>query len=128
MDGLKSIFSKTPTFLIAYILIMLVTYVLPYMGSNSVVMQSVAAGSGAPEAGTIHMAFLFHLAAMVALCVIAWARGAGAGKGWIVVFPIIAAVFDLTPGLSLIPLIPTAMHIGALIMGARAMPPAAAGA
>lgn len=35
------------------------------------------------------------------------------------IFPVLALVFDLTPGLSLIPLVPTAMHIGALVLGAR---------
>jgi hypothetical protein len=36
---------------------------------------------------------------------------------WLVIFPILAAVFDLFPGLSAIPLIPTVMHLLAIILG-----------
>ena len=106
------VISKTPVFVVLYILFMIPTYFLPYAGSNSIIV-----GTAAAEAGDMHLAFWLHLITLLALIRIAWSRGSLIGKGWLVIFPILAAIFDFIPGLSSIPLIPTVMHLLAIILG-----------
>ena len=113
MDAIKKALGNAPVFVIAYILFMLATYCLPYLGSNSAVVGAVVAASGAG----VTPAFWMHLGALLILCLLCLIRGAYVGKMWLVIFPILAAVFDLFPGLSAIPLIPTVMHLLAIILG-----------
>ena len=118
------------TYYIRRILLMIPTYWLPYLGSNSTALN--AAGS----AGGIGMspAFWLHLGALILLVGVAWMRGKPIGKTWLVIFPILALVFDLTPGLNFIPMVPTVMHLMAIILGVSGSPapnltpPAAPGA
>lgn len=116
----KGVGLNGPLFFLGYLPFMLATYVLPYGGSNSAVVQGLAAGTNAPQAGHFQLLFLLHLGSVGALCLLTWLRGNGADKGWIVIFPLLAGVFDLVPGLNWIPLVPTAMHVCALVTGARA--------
>ena len=115
--------ANAPAFVILYILFMLPTYYLPYVGSNSSVLNAAGVSAGVG----LNPAFWVHLGSLLALVAIAWFRGKYVGKGWLVIFPILAAIFDLMPGLSLIPLIPTLMHLLAIILGvvgAKAIVPA----
>ena len=124
MDGLKKALGNAPVFVLAYIIFMLPTYFLPYLGSNSSILQATAAAVGASGGGFF---FMLHLGAMLILCFLCWIRGAYVAKGWLVVFPILAIVFDFVPGLSAIPMIPTFMHLLAIILGvvgAKAVMPA----
>lgn len=114
MDGFKKALGNAPVFVIAYIIFMLPTYFLPYFGSNSAVLQGTAAAAGASGG---FFFFMLHFGSMLALCFFCWVRGAYVNKGWLVIFPILAIVFDFVPGLSLIPLIPTWMHLAAIILG-----------
>ena len=117
------ILGNAVVFVIAYVLFMLPTYYLPYVGSNSSALNALGV---AADAG-MNPAFWLHLGALVALIVVTWFRGSFISKNWLVIFPILAAVFDLAPGLSAIPLIPTVMHLLAIILGvvvARAAVPA----
>src|SRR3546814_9539441 len=100
-------------FVLGYIIFMLPTYFLPYLGSNSAVLGAggLAAGYG------MSPAFWAHLATLVLLIVLTWFRGTLVDRKWLVIFPILAAVFDLTPGLSLIIIVPTVMHLLAIILG-----------
>jgi hypothetical protein len=100
-------------FVILYVLFMLPTYYLPYLGSNSAVVGALGAASDA----CINPAFWPHLGALIVLCVATWFRGALIDKSWLIIFPILATVFDLAPGLSSIPLVPTIMHLLAIILG-----------
>lgn len=100
-------------FVILYVLFMLPTYYLPYVGSNSAAINTLGV---AAEAG-MNPAFWVHLGSLIILVVVAWFRGAFVDKKWLIIFPIVAAVFDLVPGLSLIPLVPTVMHLLAIILG-----------
>lgn len=103
------------TFFFAYALLMVPTYVLPYFGSNSALLNSVgvAAGVGAlPQ-------FWLHLICLYLLIAISWVRGGAIGKNWLPVLPGIAAMFDLMPGLNWIPLVPTALHVATLILGVK---------
>lgn len=113
MDAIKKALGNAPVFVIAYILFMLPTYYLPYVGSNSAVVGALGAAAGAG----INPAFWVHLGAMLVLCFLCWVRGAYVSKAWLIIFPILAVVFDFVPGLSAIPLIPTVMHLLAIIMG-----------
>jgi hypothetical protein len=105
--------ANAPVFVILYILFMLPTYYFPYLGSNSSALNAMGAAAGAG----LNPAFYWHLIALLLLIGITWARGAYMGKKWLVIFPILAAVFDLVPGLSMIPLVPTVMHLLAIILG-----------
>lgn len=60
---------------------------------------------------------------LLILCVLAWARGAYVRKTWLVLFPIIALVFDLVAGLNLVQFVPTIMHLCAIIVGVSSQKP-----
>ena len=105
-------------FVVVYIVFMLPTYLLPYVGSNSAVLN--AAGAAA-ETGT-NPAMVLHLICLAVLVVATWFRGALVNMQWLVILPILAAIFDLVPGLSLIPLVPTVLHIFALVKGVSGTP------
>lgn len=96
-----------------YLVLMLPTYFLPYLGSNSAVLNTAGLASGVG----MHPLFWVHLLFLGAIVALAWVRGTRTGRRWIIVFPVLAAVFDLTPGLSFIPLVPTVMHLLAIILG-----------
>ena len=115
---MKQILGNAPVFVILYILFMLPTYYLPYLGSNSFLLNAagVAAGVG------FNPAFWPHLGSLIVLIVLAWFRGSLMGKTWLVIFPILALVFDLVAGLSSIPLVPTVMHLSAIILGVVGTP------
>jgi len=68
--------------------------------------------------------FWLQVFILVALIALAWTRGTVVGKkGWLCVFPALALVFDIVPLLSMIPLIPTVMHLFAIILGVSAERP-----
>ena len=100
-------------FVILYFLFMVPTYLLPYMGSNSAVLNAAGTAAGAG----LSPLFWYHLGSLVVLCVVAWLRGALIEKSWLIIFPILAALFDLMPGLSYVPHVPTVMHIFVIILG-----------
>ena len=99
-------------FVALYLVFMIPTYYLPYLGSNSAVMGTVIIA----EFG-FNPYFWLHLAALLALVVITWFRGVLIDKKWLLIFPLLATVFDLAPLLSAIPLVPTVMHLLAIILG-----------
>lgn len=119
---MKNLMKNTGGFVTVYILVALLTYILPYFGSNSV-MANAAGGlvdvaSGGKTSMFTHFPFLLHAFCLIILCVISFMRGGWINKKWIVTFPIIALFFDLTPVLSSIPFVPSILHIIVLIIGA----------
>jgi hypothetical protein len=100
-------------FVVVYVVFMLPTYLLPYLGSNSAALNTLGA---AVDAG-LNPAFYWHLTALLVLIGVTWLRGSVIEKKWLVIFPVLATVFDLAPGLSMIPLVPTVMHLLAIILG-----------
>lgn len=96
---------------------MLPTYVLPYFGSNSSAINLVSAGLGL---GPTPFWWL-HLWALLVLIVIAWIRGGWIGKRYLMAFPFAATIFDLVPGLNMVPLVPTFFHVCALAVGIKAV-------
>lgn len=107
--------AKAPVFVVLYILFMLPTYFLPYAGSNSALVGAMAHAESAGSSHTILL--LLHAGALGILILLTGIRGSVTGKGWLAIFPVLAAVFDLVPGISLIPLVPTVMHLCAIILG-----------
>lgn len=113
MDALLKFVANTVMYVVGYTVLMMPTYFLPYLGSNSSVVQSASAAAGAGG----YVLLLIHLAFLACLVALAWARGKVIDKGWLIGLPIAAAMFDILPGLSLIPLAPTFLHLGAIVAG-----------
>jgi len=112
---MSSLFRNTLVFVVGYVLLMIPTYLLPWLGSSSAVLNAVGAVIGhgmTPQ-------WWVHAWCLVMLILMAWLRGDFIGNKYLPVFPFLAAVFDLTPGLSMIPLIPTALHLAAIILGVK---------
>ncbi len=116
------IFEKTTVFVVTYILFLIPTYILPYGGSNSSVAQTAAGVAGGSDAATIQLYFYLHLASLLVLCAVTWIRSSAENIRWICIFPVLALIFDLTPGLSVIPLVPTLFHVLTLVFGSRGKP------
>lgn len=118
---MKKLLANSVTYILIYIVLMIPTYVLPYFGSNSVIANGagalVDAASGGKTTMFTHFPFLLHAAFLIALCVTAFIRGGIISKKWILVFPLIALICDLTPGLSSIPFLPSILHLLAIILG-----------
>jgi len=122
MEQLNSTAANASKFTWVYILLAIPTYILPYLGSNSVIANVAYLATG----GTGIVLLLLHVGLLVALCVIARARGQVVGKGWLVTLPVMAAIFDIVPVLNWIPLVPTLFHVATVVIGAsddRASPP-----
>lgn len=110
-----NILRNTPIFVVAYLLLMMPTYILPYFGSNSSLINALGAGLGlgfSPQ-------WWAHVWSLVMLALIAWVRGCWIKKGYLTIFPVMAGVFDIFPILSVIPLVPTVMHIMAIVVGVK---------
>lgn len=110
---MKKVIGNAVVFVLLYVLFMIPTYLLPYIGSNSSLINAAGVSSGAG----MNPAFWLHLIALVVLVLLAWFRGVNVGKTWLIAFPIVALLFDLTPVLNNIPLIPTVMHVFTIIVG-----------
>ncbi len=115
MDALLKLVANTVTYVVGYALLMAPTYFLPFLGSNSSILNTATAASGAG----VYPLLLLHLAFLAALVVLAWARGKYIGKTWLIGLPIAAGFFDIIPGLSLIPMAPTVLHLAAIIVGVK---------
>lgn len=102
-------------FILAYLAGMIPTYLLPYVGSNSTILNSASALLG--FGGTIQ--FWLHVAAFVFLFGISAIRGPKAGFAALWLFPLLAMFADFVPGLNWIPLLPSGLHLIALFLGAR---------
>jgi hypothetical protein len=104
-----------------YLGLVLPTYLLPYLGSNASLLRASARSMGVRDTTTPGL-FTLHLACLATLCGLALVRGGVIGRRWLVGLPALALVFDLTPGLSLLPLVPTLLHVGAVAFGAADRP------
>ena len=114
MNSIKQAMGNVGIFVIAYVIFMVPTYLLPYLGSNSSVAQGMAMAAGQ---SALKIPFILHLLSLLVLCVLAKFRGDAVGKTWLVALPVLALLFDLVPFLSAIPMVPTVMHTVALIVG-----------
>ena len=111
---MSALLKNTVFYVIGYLLLLIPTYVLPYFGSNSLIANGLGAALGH---GPMPQWWL-HAWALVMLVLLGHVRGQLVGKRYLIVFPLVAAVFDMVPGLSIIPMVPTIMHALAIILGA----------
>lgn len=105
MQKLSSVLLNPAVFVVAYAIFLIPTYILPYIGSNSSVINTATAASGLG----LNPAFYAHLTALAILVLISW----------LAALPRAAAMFDLLPGLSLVPMVPTILHVVAIILGVK---------
>jgi len=110
---MKKVLGHTAVFVILYVVFMIPTYLLPYLGSNSSVLNAASVSSGEG----VYVLFWLHLICLLVLVVLAGFRGANTGRYWLIAFPFVALVFDLTPGLNNVPMVPTVMHLVTIIVG-----------
>ena len=108
-----SLFSSAWGFALGYLCLMIPTYILPYFGSNSVIVGAI----GAVVGRGLTPQWWMHAWCLVMLVLMASVRGKSNGRTYLMVFPIIGGLFDLTPFLSFIPFVPTVMHLCALVLG-----------
>ena len=108
-----TLLKNTVFYVIGYLLLMTPSYILPYFGSNSLIANGVGAALGH---GPMPQWWL-HAWALVMLILLGHVRGQLVGKRYLIAFPLVAAVFDMVPGLSIIPMVPTVMHALAVIFG-----------
>jgi hypothetical protein len=108
------------SYVLLYLVCMLPTYILPYMGSNAhatrALGNAVASAYGA-QSHSFAGPFYAHLLFLVVLIALSYFRGVEIAKTWIVIFPVLAAFFDMMPGFNLIPLAPTVFHMLAIVFG-----------
>lgn len=112
---MNAIFKGAVGFVVGYLVFMVPTYVLPYLGSNSAIVGAIGAAFG----HSFTPQFWLHSWCLVMLVLVTSIRARNIGKSWLMIFPVTAGFFDLVPGLSLIPLVPTVMHLIALVLGAK---------
>lgn len=117
METIKNWMKSPMIFVLLYLGCMVPTYVIPYFRST-IGAIGIIAGSGSIFAGATGL-FGFQLLLTALLVLFAYVRGSLTGKGWLMAFPIVALVFDFAPVLSLIPFVPTVMHILALVLGVQ---------
>lgn len=116
-------------YVVGYLVLMIPTYVLPYFGSNSHIARETAGAIGNALAGSsevgsaLRLPFWFHLICLVLLVGLALLRGRRIGRAWLAVFPAVALAFDMAPVLSLIPFVPTVLHLLAIILGVTVSAP-----
>lgn len=104
---------RTVFFALSYIALLIPTYVLPYFGSNSTLLNAASTATGL---GPTPMWWM-HAWCLAMLVIVAWGRGVRVEKQFLPVLSFVAALFDLTPVLSSIPFVPTILHIVVLILG-----------
>ncbi len=120
MNKIKQILGTTAGFIVIYILVMIPTYILPYFsaaGAIAGVGAALATGSAASGGLIAFLPKILHFACLAILVYACVVRGKVVGKSWLMVFPILALIFDLVPFLNFIPFVPTIMHILAIILG-----------
>lgn len=118
---MKALLGHGVVFILLYVVLMIPTYLLPLLGSNSVALNALtmtgAHLGGQSVATGINPLFWLHLGALALLVAVTWFRGSLIARQWLVIFPILALAFDLIPGLSSVPLVPTVMHLLAMTLG-----------
>ncbi len=67
MASLIKVIANAPTYVVLYLLFMVPTYLLPYVGSNSAALNAAGSVSGLG----LSPAFWLHLGILLILCVLA---------------------------------------------------------
>ena len=111
----RTLHFSTVQFGVTYVILALPTYVLPWLGSNSLVAALVSGGS-------VLLYTFLHCLCLIGLILIACIRAVHVRHAVLALLPVCAAMFDMVPGLSLIPFAPTAFHIATLATLAHRFP------
>ncbi len=109
--------ANTTIFVSTYIVFTLLTYYLPSLNTQSLVVPTLD-GTGLSSSPTALFALFLHISAMLGLIWISFVRGIMIGERWIVLLPIVAFAFDFIPKLSAIPIVPSIYHVLAIVIGA----------
>lgn len=118
VENLSSALLNPTTFVLLYTVVMIPTYILPYFGSNSNI-GIINYSLGVTRHVDVNPALYVHIAVLAVLVFITWLRGRIINKGWLLALPIAASCFDLFPGLSMIPMVPTILHVTTIIIGVK---------
>jgi regulator of nucleoside diphosphate kinase len=108
--------ANTKLFVSTYIVLMLLTYYLPSLGSKTFAVQSFDV-IGVSSAPISLLPLSLHILAMLGLLWINWVRGVMIDEKWLVLLPIVAFAFDFIPKLSAIPVVPSIYHLLAIVVG-----------
>ena len=138
---LNELVGNTAIFMGVYFLLAALTYILPYYefaGNVASGLNDMAASmnqavneinqmSGAKSqvnfqkldtsGGTFP--FVLHLIALSGIVFITYVKAQQIEKSWIVILPSLAFAFDVLPLISLIPLVPTGLHLATIIITAK---------
>ena len=101
-------FANTSLFTMTYLIFTLPTYYLAYSGMVE----------NSSSASTLNLPAALYILSMVGIWGICFIRGSIIGKNWLVLIPTVAFVFNLTPALTAIPIVPYAYHLLAIFLGA----------
>lgn len=115
IDRISKLLINPMFFVIGYTVFMIPTYFLPYLGSNSSILNAAGAATGVG----MNPLLWIHVAALAGLVLISWLRGKLINKNWLGTLPFAALLFDLLPGLSMIPLVPTVLHVVTIVLGVK---------
>ncbi|HEY0563773.1 MAG TPA: hypothetical protein VGD04_10630 [Methylophilus sp.] len=99
--------ANTTLFAVLYLIFILPSYYFNLASSINSALTDKA----------LSLPFVLYLLSMLVLCGICLMRGAMIGKYWLVLIPAVAFVFNLTPVLNEIPLVPYVYHLLAIIIG-----------
>jgi hypothetical protein len=100
-------------FLFFYILFVSPAYDLAGMGSDPEINHALNAAAD----DSLNPVFWNHAGSLVLLLIVSWGRGRIINKRWLIRFPLLAAVFQAIPGAGAIPVVPTLLHLFAIILG-----------
>lgn len=115
-----NVFLQPAIYLTSYLVAILLTYILPYWGSNAWSLKQVAHATNS-DTSSFAIFFTIHLVVYLFMGVLTAIAGKNTNKMWLVGFPIMAGIFDLAPTLNLIPLIPSILNIVALVISFKAI-------
>jgi hypothetical protein len=96
--------------LLAMLVSFIPTYILPYYGSNSSLLNAAALAL----VGNLLITFWLHLFVYGFATLLMWFSHRGISKLWVIA-PVFAAILDLTPGLSSLPFLPTLLMVISLV-------------
>ena len=103
-------------FVAFYLIFLIPTYLLPYLGSNSGLSKVLKTESITHT--DINPFFWLHVTCLAVLIILAVMRSLLIkDRSWLPILTLLAAVFDITPALNFIPLVPTIFHIATILCG-----------
>lgn len=110
IQAMYKTFADTRLFVMTYLILVLPIY---FLADSDIVGQSLSSLS------LLSVLYVLSMVGILGICLI---RGAIIGKNWLVLIPTVAFVFDLTPALTAISIVPYLYHSLAIFLGAFFLP------